>query len=69
MTWEAASVKGYQTAKRCKEIHGKRKPPSSCERCERFTAHALIAMFRMTRDMMKAVKPMPTVKVNMASSS
>ena len=35
----------------------------------RFIAHALIAMLKTTSDIMKAVKPIPTVKVNMASSS
>ena len=35
----------------------------------RFTAHALRAMDKITQAMIKAVKPTPTVKLNMASNS
>ena len=45
------------------------KLPFSCGGFSLFIAHALIAMFRITKHIMKAVKPIPTVKVNMASSS
>lgn len=40
----------------------------SCGLDSRFTAHALRAMDKIAQAMMKAVNPMPTVKVNMASN-